>query len=322
VSSSEPVLEVEGLGAAWGRSPVLRDVSFRVDDGELVALMGPNGSGKTTLLRCLAGLEPVTGGSVRLEGRDVTQLPPHRRGIGLMFQDPALFPHRTVFENVAYAPLLRRRPVAEVEQEVGELLELLRLRGFEERRPDALSGGERQRVALARTLAARPRLVLLDEPFAAIDVELKAELRSEFRDVLRARATSALHVTHDREEGLFLGDRVGLLFEGRLSPPGAPAEVFEHPADVRAARFLGYNVLEDGGRIVAVHPDDVRLGAPDPGGRTGRVLVRGSTGRGELAVVRLAGGARIEVRAGTAGGLGAVGTEVGVSWVRSTPLPS
>jgi thiamine transport system ATP-binding protein len=322
VSSSEPVLSVDRLSARWGRVPVLQDVSFEVRDGELLALMGPNGSGKTTLLRCLAGLEPIAGGTVRLGRRDLRGVPPHRRGIGLMFQEPALFAHRTVLENVGYAPLLKRRPRAEVEGEVRELLELVRLRGYEDRRADALSGGERQRVALARTLAARPRLVLLDEPFAALDVELKAELRAEFRDVLRARGVAAVHVTHDREEGLFLGDRVALLFDGVLSEPGSPEQVFAAPVDARAAGFLGYNLVRDGSGWIAVRPEEVRLVSPGAGDRAGTVVADGTTGRERLTVVRLASGERIEARRASDERPCAPGRPIAAAFDRIVRLPA
>ncbi len=317
MSSSSALLTVRGLNAAWEGVPVLRGISFEVADGELLALMGPNGSGKTTLLRCLAGLEPTTAGTVLLGGIDITRRPAHRRSIGLMFQDPALFPHRTVFENIAYAPLLQKRPRGEVEHEVEEFIGLLRLSGFEDRFPDQLSGGERQRVALARTLAARPRLVLLDEPFASIDVELKAELRAEFRHVLRTLGIAAVHVTHDREEGLFLGDRVALLFDGVLAPPGTPSDVFLHPPDARSARFLGYNVIADGSEFEAVLPQDVRFVMPSAGRRNGQIVASGTTGRDALTVVRLESGERVEARAPTVSAGYALGSAVGVDWERS-----
>lgn len=321
MSSSRPLLEVVGLSSAWEEVPVLRSVSFSLAPGEFLVLLGPNGSGKTTLLRCLAGLERTTAGSVRLDGTDVTRRPAHLRGIGLMFQEPALFPHRTVYENIAYAPLLQRRPRPEVEREVDELVALLRLDGFEDRAPDQLSGGERQRVALARTLAARPRLVLLDEPFASIDVEIKAELHAEFRRVLRARGTAAVHVTHDREEGLFLGDRVGLLFEGELEAVGPPAEVFAGPASVRAARFLGYNVFSTSEGPVAVHPADVRWGAPSEPGLPATVVSAGTTGRDLLVIVTVEGGGRGEIRASAGEARFLPGDRGVLRWERAIALP-
>jgi ABC-type Fe3+/spermidine/putrescine transport system ATPase subunit len=320
VPSSSPLLEVEGLSAAWDGLPVLRSVSFTVAPGEFLVLLGPNGSGKTTLLRCLVGLERPSAGTVRLAGADLEGLPPYKRGIGLMFQDPALFPHRTVYENIAYAPLLQRRARTEVEQEVDGLVDLLHLSGFEDRRPDQLSGGERQRVALARTLAARPRLVLLDEPFASIDVELKAELHAEFRRALRAFGTAAIHVTHDREEGLFLGDRVGLLFEGSLETIGPPSEVFERPGTVRAARFLGYNVLFGPAGPEAVRAEDLRMGPAGTAGTEATVVVAGTTGRETLVILRTDDGARVELRSPAPAGPIAPGTRVSLEWDRSVPL--
>lgn len=322
MSSSSPVLEVAGLSAAWDGAPVVRGVSFALGRGELLSLLGPNGSGKTTLLRCIAGLERPTAGSVRLEGIEITDRPTHRRGIGLMSQEPALFPNRSVLENVAYAPLLSRRGDREVREEVARLLELLHLKGFEGRRPDQLSGGERQRVALARTLAARPKVVLLDEPFASIDVELRAELRAEFRRVLRELGTAAVHVTHDREEGLFLGDRVGLLFDGTLDALAPPSEVFARPPSARAARLLGYNLLGHEGGWVAVHPADLRLGARGPGEmRNATVEVVGTTGRETLVVLSLDNGERLEALRSSGDARLRPGDRVGLRWEREVPLP-
>ncbi len=320
MSSSRARLSVEALSAEWDGLPVLRSVSLSVAPGEFLVLLGPNGSGKTTLLRCLAGLERPTAGRVRLDGVDVTDRPVHTRGIGLMFQESALFPHRTVYENIAYAPLLQRRPRAEVDLEVGRVVDLLRLAGFEDRRPDQLSGGERQRVALARTLAARPRVVLLDEPFASIDVEVKAELHAEFRRALSASGAATIHVTHDRAEGLFLGDRVGLLFGGTLEAVGAPADVYEHPGSVRAARFLGYNVLPGDGGPVAVHPTDLAW-SPGPRGRVlATVVAEGPTGRHRLVVLRTDSGERVELVSAVDGPSFPVGQRGGLTWERSSPL--
>jgi ABC-type Fe3+/spermidine/putrescine transport system ATPase subunit len=313
VSSSDPLLRLDGLSAAWGGTPVLRSVDLDLAPQEYFVLLGPNGSGKSTLLRVIAGLEPPTGGRVLLGGEDVTRRPAHRRGIGLMFQDPALFPHRTVYENIAYGPLLQRRDRSQMEDDIARLVRLLGLAGFEDRPPGTLSGGERQRVALARTLAARPRLVLLDEPFASIDVELRSALRAEFRSVLRGLGIAAIHVTHDREEAMFLGDRVGLLFGGRLDAVGTPGAVYGNPSSPRVARFLGYNVFRAGDHEEAVDPADVRLDRAPPG-LSLTVDAVGGVGRDWLAVLSDPEGTRFEARSRAGEPPPAVGARVYARW--------
>jgi len=312
-------LSVRGLAASWDRRPVLSDVSFTVAEGEFVTLMGPNGSGKSTLLRSLVGLEPIDAGEIRLAGRLLNGVPTHRRGIGLLFQEPTLLPRRTVRENVAFGPEIQGIPNAEVDARVDEMLELLHLAPLADRPSHALSGGERQRVALARTLAARPSLVLLDEPFASVDPEIRAELRAEFRSVLRSRGIAVVHVTHDRDEGLFLGDRVLLLSEGRLVQVGPPDEVYQHPRTRAVARFLGYNVTAGTRGARAVHPSDVRLGASGEG-LPGRVLASGSVGRGWVAYVDLSNGERWETRGGEDRPRPPAGEAVTVRWTRDVPL--
>jgi ABC-type Fe3+/spermidine/putrescine transport system ATPase subunit len=316
---SAPRLEVDQLSARWGRLEVVRSVSFRVADGEFLTLLGPNGSGKTTLLRAIAGFERPSAGAVRLDGVDLAGVPPHRRSIGMLFQEPALFPHRTVLENVAYAPLLQRVPEREVRELVARLASLLSLEGLLDRSPGQLSGGERQRVALARTLAARPRLVLLDEPFASVDVEVRASLHAEFRTALREFGATVVHVTHDREEGLFLGDRVALVFDGELETVGTPAEVYARPRSARAARFLGYNVLDGPRGPVAVLPEDLIV---DPTSQpTSGYVVRatGLVGSRYLSVLVAVSGARVEVRSTDPL---AVGSRVGLRWNREVALPT
>ncbi|MCI4357919.1 MAG: ABC transporter ATP-binding protein [Thermoplasmata archaeon] len=317
--SSEPRLEVRSLSAAWGSNEVLTDVSLSVQPGEFVVLMGPNGSGKTTLLRTIAGFEWPTRGAVRLDGRDVTALPPHRRGIGILFQEPALFPGRSVWENIAYGLELARRPDAEVQQQVAALSQLLDLDGLLKRAPEALSGGERQRVALARTLAPGPSIVLLDEPFASVDPERRAGLRAAFRAALRRLGVAAIHVTHDREEGLFLGDRVVLLLSGRVVQSGPPMQVYRNPSSPEAASFLGYNVLQEGGRLVAVDPRDIELRPPGEG-IAAEVEASGSTAEGSSIMLRLLTGTRLEARvSGERPPVGA-GQTVAVRWSRSVAL--
>ncbi|HYA10603.1 MAG TPA: ABC transporter ATP-binding protein [Thermoplasmata archaeon] len=315
---SSPRLEVDRLCVRWGRQEVVHAVSFSVNAGELLTLLGPNGSGKTTLLRAIAGFERPASGTVRVDGHDLAGVPPHRRSIGMLFQDPALFPHRSVFENIAYAPMVQRRPDRETREVVGRLSTLLSLEHLLDRSPVQLSGGERQRVALARTLAARPLLVLLDEPFASVDVEIRAGLHAEFRAALREFGSTAVHVTHDREEGLFLGDRVALIFDGSLDAVGPPREVHEHPRSERAARFLGYNVMQGSGGRVAVLPEDLTPTAPGSGRPTYSVRATGRVGRQCLAVLAGPSGERVEVRSEAPLAVGAV---VGLTWSRSVALP-
>ncbi len=316
--SSSELLRVAGLGVAWQGRPVLEEVGFTVERGEYVVLMGPNGSGKTTLLRQIAGLDPPGKGTITFEGRRVDRLPPHRRGIGLLAQEVLLLSGRTVRENIAYGPEVAGWPPAEVDRTVDGLLDLLRLKGLGDRRPTELSGGERQRAALARTLAPRPALVLLDEPLTAVDPELRGELRGELRRVFRRLGVAAIHVTHDREEGLWLGDRVLLLLGGRIARAGPPGEVFAAPRSVRAARFLGYNVLASPTGPFAVHPREVRVG-PEGTGTGGQVVSSGPIGGEWLAEVETAGGERVEVR-GAGETPPAVGTRVGLAWEREVPL--
>jgi ABC-type sugar transport system ATPase subunit len=321
VSSSEPLLEVRGLGAAWHRSSVLDDISFDVAPGELLVLMGPNGSGKSTLLRCLAGLERPTGGTIRLGGRSLNGVPVHRRGIGMLLQDAELFPGRTVRENIAYAPLLQRLALAEVHARVDSVARLLELVDLLDRPPAALSGGERQRVALARTLAARPSLVLLDEPFASIDAELRTALRSDFRAVLRQVGLAAVHVTHDREEGLFLGDRVAVLLGGRLRQIDSPDRLFDAPRDAAVARFLGYNLLRQGGELVAVLPRDLRWSTNGSDGVLATVVARGYTPDGDVAELRSDAGERVELRPERGVPAPPIGSTVRLTWGRARRLP-
>ncbi len=320
---ASPLLELDRVSVAWDAVEVVHSVSLTVAEGELLTLLGPNGSGKTTLLRAIAGFEPPSSGAVRLKGASLEGVAPHRRSIGLLFQDPALFPHRSVYENIAYAPLLARKPIGTVRDEVADLSRLLGLERLLDRAPDQLSGGERQRVALARTLAARPSLVLLDEPFASVDYEVRGLLNAEFRRALAARGTAAIHVTHDREEGLFLGDRVALLFDGSLEALGEPAEVFAHPPSARVARFLGYNVLPSASGAIAVLPEELgvvaaeaaELGAPG----TYTVLSSGTVGRGFRALLGSSTGERAEVRSPTPLPRAAC---YRLRWERSVRLPS
>ncbi len=232
------MLRVSGASVAYDGVPAVVDAHLTVPDGQVIAVLGPSGCGKSTLLRAIAGLEPLSAGSVSWDGRDLAGVPTHKRGFALLFQDGQLFPHLTVARNVGYALRLRRDP--DTRARVAELLDLVGLTGYDDRLPATLSGGERQRVALARSLAADPRLLLLDEPLSALDAGLRERLAVELRDILRAAGSTALMVTHDHEEAFAVADRMAVMRRGRVVQEGPIAEVWRAPADPETALFLGY----------------------------------------------------------------------------------
>jgi thiamine transport system ATP-binding protein len=227
-------LSLDGVTVRFGDVTAVDAVSLRVPTGEVFALLGPSGSGKSSLLRAIAGLEPCSG-DIAFDGESVMRMPPHKRRFALMFQDGQLFPHLDVAGNVAYALKVAGLPWRE---RVAELLDLVGLAGFEGRRVTGLSGGEQQRVALARSLAASPRLLLLDEPLSSLDRELRERLAGELREILQATGVTTILVTHDHDEAGVIADRIGILDSGRLMQVGSLAELRAHPVDDRVARFL------------------------------------------------------------------------------------
>ena len=256
-------LALEHVDVTIERVRIVDDVSFDVASGERLALLGPSGAGKSTLLRVLAGLERPTAGRVLVDGVDVTGVPAHRRGIGLVFQDAALFPHRTVAQNVGFGPKVAGLPRAEQEERVAEALALVGLAHAGGRDVTTLSGGEAQRIALSRALAPRPSALLLDEPLGALDGPLRLRLQEDLRALFERLSLTVVHVTHDVGEAFALGDRVAILREGRLAQVARPEELWANPADDWVARFLGMrNVLRDGDRATVTRPDAVRI---DPG---------------------------------------------------------
>ncbi len=239
------MLEVRGLAVRFGSITALDGVDLTVHDGEIVCVLGPSGSGKTTLLRAIAGLDPPDAGTVAWDGVDLAGVPPHRRQLGLMFQDHALFPHRDVLGNVAFGLRMQGLPRERVEARAREVLALVALSGFERRRVGELSGGEQQRVALARALAPAPRLLMLDEPLGSLDRRLRERLMVELHVLFIELGLTALFVTHDHDEAFALADRVVIMDAGRVEQQGAPEEVWRHPRTELAARFLGFaNVID------------------------------------------------------------------------------
>ncbi|MDN6240916.1 sulfate/molybdate ABC transporter ATP-binding protein, partial [Corynebacterium variabile] len=241
----------------YGDFHALDDVSIDIPEGSLTALLGPSGSGKSTLLRTIAGLEQPDSGSVIIDDRDVTGLSPQDRGIGFVFQHYAAFKHMTVRDNVAFGLTVRKRPKSEIDKRVDELLEIVGLAGYQTRYPGQLSGGQRQRMALARALAPNPGVLLLDEPFGALDAKVREDLRTWLRHMHEEFTVTTVLVTHDQEEALDVADRIAVLSEGRIEQIGEPAELYDRPETPFVQAFLGH-VTELDGRTV--RPHDIRLG--------------------------------------------------------------
>lgn len=264
---TDNAIVVSGANKRYGDFTALDNVDFVVPDGSLTALLGPSGSGKSTLLRAIAGLDQPDSGSVVINGRDVTKVPPQQRGIGFVFQHYAAFKHLTVRDNVAFGLKIRKVRKAEIDAKVDNLLEVVGMAGFQTRYPSQLSGGQRQRMALARALAVDPKVLLLDEPFGALDAKVRDDLRAWLRRLHDEVHVTTVLVTHDQAEALDVADRIAVLNKGRLEQVGTPTEVYDSPANAFVMSFLGTVSTLNG---ILVRPHDIRVGrTPDMATATG-----------------------------------------------------
>jgi len=239
VAGSKVKLDVRGLTRRFSPQVTVGPLSFQVMDGEFFSLLGPSGCGKTTTLRCIGGFEILSDGSIELDGQRLDDRPPHRRDVGLVFQNYALFPHLTVFDNIAFGLRLRKVDKVQIGRRVAQMLELVDLPDIAERYPAQLSGGQQQRVAIARSLVLEPSLLLFDEPLSNLDFKLRIQMRYELRDLQRRLGTTAVYVTHDQTEALALSDRIAVLSHGRIEQVGTPSEIYERPATAFVADFIG-----------------------------------------------------------------------------------
>ncbi len=278
-------LEVRGLTKRYSPQVTVGPLSFEVMEGEFFSLLGPSGCGKTTTLRCIAGFETLSEGAIALGGRRLDDRPPHRRDVGLVFQNYALFPHLTVFDNVAFGLRLRKVDQAAIERRVGQILDLVDLPSLGARYPAQLSGGQQQRVAIARSLVLEPSLLLFDEPLSNLDLKLRIQMRYELRLLQRRLGKTAVYVTHDQTEALALSDRIAVLSQGRIEQIGTPSEIYERPASAFVADFIGSsNVLrarvrgDDGPADTAVETEHGLLltipRIPDAAGATVTLMLR------------------------------------------------
>jgi ABC-type Fe3+/spermidine/putrescine transport system ATPase subunit len=338
-------ISLAGISKSFGAVRAVGPLDLEVAQGEFVSLLGPSGCGKTTTLRIIAGFATPDAGTVRLGGQDVTRVPVERRGLSMVFQNFALFPHLDVFENVAFGLRLRRRPAAEIAARVKDCLALVGLAGFEKRLPREMSGGQQQRAALARALVIDPAVLLLDEPLSSLDLKLREQLRGDIRAIQRRLGITAVFVTHDQGEAMALSDRVAVMRAGRIEQYAPPREIYERPATAYVAGFIGHcNLLEGraepgrfvtraglvfrteetSGAMLAIRPEALRIaaGAPVEGETRLRGTVRDVTYLGDQArldvVLAAPGGApaetlMVQARVGRGVVLPAIGAEVEVA---------
>ncbi len=305
-----PAVRLEGIEKRYGDVVAVAGVDLDVVDGEFFSMLGPSGSGKTTTLRMIAGFELPTAGRVLLHGTDVTTVPPFDRDVNTVFQDYALFPHMTVGDNVGYGLVVRKVPRAEREERVKEALRMVRLEGYDARKPAPLSGGQRQRVALARALVNRPRVLLLDEPLGALDLKLREEMQIELKAIQQQVGITFIYVTHDQEEALTMSDRLAVFRDGRIEQLGTPAEIYERPATRFVAGFVGTSNLLSGtvarevlGRsgTFTIRPEKIRLAPADAVPGDDETVAPGTIrdvvylGPDTRYIVELAAGARLVV---------------------------
>jgi len=271
------VIALHQVSRSFGDRTAVDNLSLAIAPGEFFSLLGPSGCGKTTTLRLIAGFDRPDRGRVLLQGNDLTETPPHRRPVNLVFQNYALFPHLSVWDNVAFGPRSRRLPERQIRRQVGEILELVRLSELARRRPHQLSGGQQQRVALARALVNAPAALLLDEPLAALDPDLRRTMRAELKRIQRDVGITFVLVTHDREEALSLSDRLALLHGGRLEQLGTPRQLYDRPRTAVVASFLGAaNLLPQrgGSGMLLLRPERLRLSTMPPSPGQGGLLAR------------------------------------------------
>jgi spermidine/putrescine transport system ATP-binding protein len=271
------LLRLEGIAKKFGSLPVLRGISLSVGAGEFVTLLGPSGCGKTTTLRIIAGLERADSGRVFIEGRDVTDEEPRHRNVNMVFQNYALFPHLNVAANIGYSLKIKNRPRKEIQEAVGQALETVRLPGYGRRMPSELSGGQKQRVAMARALVNSPKVLLLDEPLGALDLQLRRQMQLELKGLQQRLGISFVYITHDQEEALTMSDRIAVMRDGNFEQIGAPQEIYDHPRTSFTARFVGNaNIIRTAeSRLLAVRSEWVNLRVAEDSGEGLLAVVTG-----------------------------------------------
>ncbi len=267
---ADSIVSLQHVEKWYGENHVVKDMNLEIPEGEFITLLGPSGCGKTTTLRMIAGFEDATSGIIMVQGERVEEKEPYQRDVNTVFQNYSLFPHMTVFDNVAYGPMIRKAPKDQIKKRVEEMLGLVQMSGYEKRKPDALSGGQKQRVAIARALINNPRVLLLDEPLGALDLKLRKQMQLELKHLQKKLGITFIYVTHDQEEAMTMSDRIAVMHGGNLLQVESPAEIYNHPNTRFVADFIGESNIFFG-KVVRVDGDMLSVETAQ-----GRMLTKGS----------------------------------------------
>lgn len=253
-------LIIENLTKKFSKNEGVENINLRVKEHELLTLLGPFGCGKTTILRAIGGFNQIDSGRILLDGKEIQDLQPEKRPTGMVFQSYNLWPHMTIYENMAFGMQIRKCPKEQIKKEIQKMLELVRMDGSEKKYPSQLSGGQQQRIAIARALVLKPSLLLLDEPFSALDAKIRGQMREELKRIQREAGLTVMFVTHDQEEAMAISDRIAVMRQGHMEQVGKPEEIYDHPKTRFVAEFIGeMNFIEENGSAFAVRPEDVTL---------------------------------------------------------------
>ena len=265
-------MQIRGVTKRFSPTEGVFSIDLDVYEGELVTLLGPSGCGKTTLLRAIGGFHQIDEGEIRLDGTPIQNLPPEKRPTAMVFQSYNLWPHMTIYENMAFGLRLRKQSKQEIAQKVAHMLDVVKMPGCEKKYPAQLSGGQQQRIAIARALLLEPEVLLLDEPFSALDAKIRGQMREELKRIQQSLGITIVFVTHDQEEAMALSDRIAVMRQGDIEQVGTPASIYDNPENEFVAGFIGQmNLIEDAGHKVAVRPEDVVLTAPSEGQDSGEI---------------------------------------------------
>lgn len=287
-------LIISGLTKKFSKNEGIENINISVKEKELLTLLGPSGCGKTTLMRAIGGFNKIDTGKIVLDGQEIQDLPPEQRPTGMVFQSYNLWPHMTVFENMAFGLQIRNYPKNQMKEEIQAMLKLVRMDGSEKKYPSQLSGGQQQRIAIARSLALKPSLLLLDEPFSALDAKIRGQMREELKRIQREAGLTVIFVTHDQEEAMAISDRIAIMKSGSIEQIGNPDEIYENPKTRFVAEFIGeMNFIQENGQEIAVRPEDISMTKDSKG--IYRILELMSLGHFTQAIVRRADGQEIKV---------------------------